>query len=120
MCALETVPLIERAAIQELVAYLDDDAFELFSDFIDEAPAQVKRLQREGDNIDVVTTICHTLKSSAAYVGAKRLSQQSREIELRLRKGSGLNEVATLLSRLPVVLEESLVALQKILEELRK
>lgn len=82
----------------------DDDpglVTELIAMFLDDAPKRLAEIEGALANGDVkrLERAAHTLKSSAANVGAAGLSQLCREIEERVR----LNDLA----RLPVLCNSS-------------
>ena len=63
--------------------------------------------ERVGGNAEVVATVAHTLKSSAASVGALELSRACAEVERRLREGRPGNledDIARLLAAAGVAL----------------
>jgi HPt (histidine-containing phosphotransfer) domain-containing protein len=72
--------------------------------------------EREDGNAGVVSAIAHTLKSSAASVGALALSQACGEVEQRIRAGAPGN-LCTDVERL---LQQGESALQSVRAMLRE
>jgi HPt (histidine-containing phosphotransfer) domain-containing protein len=75
------------------------------------------QLQADGadQNPGVVATVAHTLKSSAASVGALELSRTCSEVERRLREGQPGNLDADI-ARLLAATEAALVAVRAMLQ----
>ena len=83
-------PGIDRVVLDEL-AVATDVAFvcELIDAFLEESPGYL-RTMREGlanSDADPIRRAAHTLKSTAATLGALVLSDQAREVEARTRAG---------------------------------
>ncbi len=97
----DSLPLLDTAVVDELRDSLGGDtAFvtELVETYLAEAPGQIDEIVTAAARGDAEALVrpAHTLKSSSASLGAARLSQVAREIELRGRAGraDGLMELA--------------------------
>jgi HPt (histidine-containing phosphotransfer) domain-containing protein len=94
MSSEPTRPFLDAAAMARLQE-LDPDGrhgvvrrvLEAFDTSLTRMLAQLQAQRQEGD-AKVVATIAHTLKSSAASVGALALSQSCAEVERRRREGA--------------------------------
>jgi HPt (histidine-containing phosphotransfer) domain-containing protein len=83
---------IDRSALIRLVELTGDAEFvqSLLSEFCNETTALVRRLRdTPADSFDDVRLHAHTLKSSAASVGAGALSERARVLEEAARAGRG-------------------------------
>lgn len=70
--------------------------------------------ERAGGHADVVSSVAHTLKSSAASVGAVALAQTCAEVERRLRAGEA-GSLAQDIERLLMAGEDALVTVRAML-----
>jgi HPt (histidine-containing phosphotransfer) domain-containing protein len=87
------LPVLDEGVLNELLASTGDDvAFvrELIETFLAEAPSQMEAMDAaaEADDAEALVRPAHTLKSSAATVGAMRLSSAGRELEMAGRSGT--------------------------------
>ena len=84
--------------------------------FLDETPTQVSDLKTAfaAANATQVRHLAHSLKSSAATLGAAKLSQTFAELERHAREDN-LAEITDLEAVLEPVLAESIAALNKVL-----
>lgn len=87
-------PVIDLAVVESLKALDDDDGsclfFELIDLFVEDAAAQIQSMQAALDSGDVKTleSAAHTLKSSCANIGARRMSLICFELEKLGRAGT--------------------------------
>lgn len=114
-----TTPLIDQQALDELRNYNTDGQdmiLVLIGMFLDEAPGQIDDLKTAFAAMDAnrVRHLAHSLKSSAATLGAARLSQTFAELERHAREDN-LAEIADLDVMLEPLLAESMDALNKVL-----
>jgi HPt (histidine-containing phosphotransfer) domain-containing protein len=112
-------PLIDEQALDELRAYNtsgQDMISVLIGMFLDDAPGQVDNLKEAFAAADAnrVRQLAHSLKSSAATLGAARLAQTFAELEHQAREDA-LTNIADLDTMLEGVLDESIDALNKVL-----
>ena len=98
-------PVIDLAAVNRIRAIQERDGGSLFervvAQFGETAPPLVATLHaqyRSGDN-DAVWRTAHSLKSSAAALGAGRLSSRCAEIEA-LARGGDASSIGMLLDKL--------------------
>jgi CheY-like chemotaxis protein/HPt (histidine-containing phosphotransfer) domain-containing protein len=93
--------VFDRSALLERLGC--DQAFcdELLDLFTQDTPDQIKRLRQalEADDYDLVERLAHTVRGSAANLGAETLSQVAGGIEEAVRK-SELDEVSRLAEKL--------------------
>ncbi|HUR15752.1 MAG TPA: Hpt domain-containing protein [Candidatus Limnocylindrales bacterium] len=97
----DEAPLLDHAVIDELRDSVGGDtAFvtELIETYLAEAPGQIDEIvaAASSGDCDAIVRPAHTLKSSSASLGAARLAQIAREIELAGREGrsEGLAQTA--------------------------
>jgi PAS domain S-box-containing protein len=87
-------PAIDSDVYSQLVETMGEDIATLVEDFVGSTGEMLTALGRSPDRDDVklVTRHAHTLKSSAAMVGAMKLSAQARQLEAQGKAGdlSGL------------------------------
>jgi len=115
----QATPLIDRKALEELRAYSTDGQDMvpiLVGMFLEEAPGQVNDLKDAFAAADAsrVRHIAHSLKSSAATLGATKLAQTFAELEQRAREDD-LADINNLDAMLSGVLTDSIDALNKVL-----
>jgi CheY-like chemotaxis protein/HPt (histidine-containing phosphotransfer) domain-containing protein len=115
----QATPLIDRKALEELRAYNTDGQDMvpiLVGMFLEEAPRQVSDLKDAFAAADAarVRHIAHSLKSSAATLGATKLAQTFAELEKRAREDD-LADINNLDAMLAGVLTDSMDALNKVL-----
>ncbi len=115
---LQECVLVESSNLKMLRDFLGDDAFGVFEDFIADATNHVSELQDSSLEHDRLTAISHTLKSSAANVGAMRLALLAKEVERLSRAGEG-EEAKSLLPLMPALWADSVVQIRKEIEALR-
>ena len=87
------LPVLDERVLNELLASTGDDLTfvrELVETFLAEAPGQMEAMEAAvgADDADALVRPAHTLKSSAATVGATRLSSVARELEMAGRSGT--------------------------------
>lgn len=115
----QTTLLIDPKALDELRAYNTDGQDMvpvLVNMFLEEAPAQVSDLKDAFAAADAsrVRHIAHSLKSSAATLGATKLAQVFAELEQRARENA-LADIGDLDAMLLGILTDSMDALNKVL-----
>ncbi len=83
-------PVLDRSVLDELQAVIGDAAAQIVTVFLEDAPQLVQQLQQaaQGNDIERLQALSHSLKSSSANVGALSLSAVARRIELEARSGS--------------------------------
>ena len=76
--------------LDELHAVIGDAVAQIVAVFLEDAPQLVQQLQQaaQGNDIERLQALSHSLKSSSANVGALSLSAVARRIELEARSGS--------------------------------
>ena len=104
---LSTIASLQRDGAPDLVA-------RVLALFADDAPARVEAIARGIDELDVelVRTAAHTLKSSAANVGALRLATRCAEIE-RAAREDNLVACVALADALDALSSDALAALER-------
>jgi signal transduction histidine kinase/CheY-like chemotaxis protein/HPt (histidine-containing phosphotransfer) domain-containing protein len=91
--AVETEAAIDLRVFSELRALnparADQVVARIVATFLATVPAQLERLQKAAARLDAeaLRDVAHSLKSSAAHLGAQRLSSLAREIEQHGRAG---------------------------------
>ena len=111
--------IIDLDAINRIRAIQGKDSGSLFervvAQFADTAPSLVAtlRLQHDAGDVEAVWRTAHSLKSSAATLGAVRLSRRCAEIETKARE-TGVESVGDLID----ALDADLAAAQNGLKEL--
>jgi CheY-like chemotaxis protein len=87
-------PAIDSGVYSQLVETMGEDIGMLVEDFFGSTEEMLVALGRspERDDVKLVTRLAHTLKSSAAMVGAMTLSAQAKQLEAQGKVGdlSGL------------------------------
>ncbi|QKW58470.1 hybrid sensor histidine kinase/response regulator [Stenotrophomonas sp. NA06056] len=83
-------PVLDRSVLDELHAVIGDAAAQIVAVFLEDAPQLVQQLQQaaQGNDIERLQALSHSLKSSSANVGALSLSAVARRIEHEARSGS--------------------------------
>jgi len=83
-------PVLDRSVLEELQAVIGAAALQIVAVFLEDAPAMVQALQQaaQGNDIERLQALSHSLKSSSANVGALSLSAVARRIEHEARAGS--------------------------------
>ncbi len=91
---LETEPgVIDREVLSELQEIMGEEFTRLLQRYLDIAPAQLKNID-EGlmrGALAEVAKVAHSLKSSCANVGAMRMSELARRIELAAKENEQLS-----------------------------
>jgi HPt (histidine-containing phosphotransfer) domain-containing protein len=87
------VPVLDERILTEVLETTGDDiAFvrELVETYLADTPTQLEAMTTavDSDDADALVRPAHTLKSSSATVGARRLSSVARELEMAGRSGS--------------------------------
>jgi HPt (histidine-containing phosphotransfer) domain-containing protein len=82
--------VLDRSVLEELQAVIGAAALQIVAVFLEDAPAMVQALQQaaQGNDIERLQALSHSLKSSSANVGALSLSAVARRIEHEARAGS--------------------------------
>ncbi|AWH55002.1 hybrid sensor histidine kinase/response regulator [Stenotrophomonas sp. ESTM1D_MKCIP4_1] len=83
-------PVLDRSVLEELQSVIGPAALQIVAVFLEDAPALVQSLQQaaQGNDVERLQALSHTLKSSSANVGALSLSSVARRIEHEARAGS--------------------------------
>lgn len=115
---LDSIDLLNQNMVQELIDVLAEDALEIFNVFIDELPLLVTQLLDKNSNKEQLLLASHSLKSSAAYVGAERLSTLSSKIEEYLRNNE-LEKAQSLISNITEIVDQTLIQLKNIINEMK-
>ncbi|MCK6423855.1 MAG: ATP-binding protein [Burkholderiaceae bacterium] len=117
----EGLPLLDPAALQRLRQLDPEGQNHLVERVLAAFDASVARdllhlaQARAGGDVAALQRIAHTLKSSAANVGALRLSEDSRECDRRLRAGESVEALAPWLDRLQLAMGQARDALRALL-----
>ena len=114
----DSIVLVNRETIEELFDMLEEDALEIFDDFISDAPKLVQQLLYSDTDSEQLIRSSHTLKSCATYVGAERLSELAREIEEQLHQDVN-SDTQELLSLIQPLLDESIIEFQAAIAEVK-
>lgn len=92
-----TVPSFDRDVLHEFEAMMGEDGpeaiIELVTLFLDDSPQLIDQIEQgiSQQNADLVRRAAHTLKSSAANLGAKALAEYCLELETRGRQDKLVN-----------------------------
>ncbi|MGE6331679.1 ATP-binding protein [Stenotrophomonas sp. NPDC077659] len=83
-------PVLDRSVLEELQGVIGPAALQIVAVFLEDAPTLVQALQQaaQGNDIERLQALSHSLKSSSANVGALSLSAVARRIEHEARAGS--------------------------------
>lgn len=83
-------PVLDRSVLDELQAVIGEAATQIVAVFLEDAPLLVQQLQQaaQGNDLERLQALSHSLKSSSANVGALSLSAVARRIEHETRRGS--------------------------------
>ena len=105
--------ILDRARLVEASGGIEGFAEELVSLFLDDAGPRLAamRAAAEGGNPEGVWREAHTLKGSAATIGAARASETSRILEMAARSGD-LSNARALIADLAGELEQVAKALE--------
>ncbi len=114
---LNPPPLLDDEVIAELREVMEDEFVDLIDSFLKELPGQLNLLQAAvtGKSADDVYRIAHKLKSSCGTIGALRLTDGVRQLELAGRQNT-LDSAPELLDRIRAVAEETMVELRALRE----
>ncbi|MEM6429917.1 MAG: response regulator [Deinococcota bacterium] len=116
--ATSSPPLLDMHALEELRAYsIEQDMVPmLIGIFFEEAPLKIEHLRQAFavKDVEQVRQLAHSLKSSAATLGASRLSQLFADLEQDARDND-LSNTDSLPASFEEVLEQSIAALNKVL-----
>lgn len=109
--------LLDEGTIAELRDVMEDEFVDLIDSFLSDLPVQVDALQIAvtGQSADEVYRIAHRLKSSCGTIGALRLTEGVRQLELAGRQNT-LDLAPELLDRIRAVAEETIVELRALRE----
>ncbi len=82
--ALDSTPILDRSAIDGLVAVMDKEVTEVLDVFVENAARLIGEIEQSAQqgNAEGLKSAAHTLKSSSAMFGALRLSNVCKELEL--------------------------------------
>ena len=111
--------IIDRAALERLEKWggpsLSNEIVQLF---LDNGPARVEQIRgaMDGEDLDVPERGAHSLKSSAANVGAQHLQRIASELELAA-SGGDLQRVRDLVPDLEQAFAQAARALEMIVRE---
>lgn len=110
--SIQSVDLLDSAAITELHDMLGDDLLEIVEQFVDQLEEHIAAIEAAFVASDAValTAAAHALKGSAGNIGVTRLSALCSEIE-RAARVQKLDEAATLRAELAPVAAASRKAL---------
>jgi HPt (histidine-containing phosphotransfer) domain-containing protein len=110
------IDVLNRSTLEELHAILEDALLEIVQAFLDGLDAEVESVA-QACNQDAITLrrSAHSLKGSAANMGAKALSQMSSRIE-RLAIDGHTDACRPLIPELRQVAEQTKQALQHYLQ----
>ena len=113
--SIDDLATLDPTVLEELLASVEDDrAFvvDLVEAYLADGAEHVAQLSASGSgDLDAAVRPAHTLKSSSATVGARRLAETARTIEMAARDGSS-GDVKTALDRLPSEWSETAAALR--------
>ncbi|MDQ5908527.1 MAG: histidine phosphotransfer protein HptB [Pseudomonadota bacterium] len=109
--------LLDEGTIAELRDVMEDEFVDLIDSFLSDLPVQLDTLQTAiiQQSADAVYRVAHRLKSSCGTIGALRLTDEVRQLELAGRQNS-LGQAPALLDRVRAVAEETVVRLQALQE----
>ena len=91
--ALEAVPIIDEAVLEELRELDDEDGGffeEVVQAYVQDAPAMADDLHSgiSGGDVEKTTRIAHSLKTTSLQIGAQGLGELCRQVEEKSRGGS--------------------------------
>ncbi|AWH23019.1 MULTISPECIES: hybrid sensor histidine kinase/response regulator [Stenotrophomonas] len=83
-------PVLDRSVLEELQSVIGPAALQIVAVFLEDAPLLVQQLQQaaQGEDIERLQALSHSLKSSSANVGALSLSAVATRIEREARGGT--------------------------------
>ena len=110
-------PVLEANVLEELAASVGGDrgfVVELIDAYLADSATQVDAVEAaaEADDADAIVRPAHTLKSSSATLGARRLSELARAVEMAGRSGSLAGEPARAAASLRAEWERAVAALR--------
>ena len=112
----DQLPVVDQAALGEVRAMLGDKFTEVLGYFLEDSASYAQQITEgvAAGKAESVVLPAHTLKSSAKQMGAMRLTEAARTIELAAREAvkthGSLESIAPHLAPLQVALEEVLQA----------
>ena len=110
----DRLPVLDKGVLNELRDNIGDNLAGLFEVFLEDIPAYIQAVEKSIDNGDPAALVeaAHAIKGSCSNIGAKRMAEIARQLELQGRRGS-VNDAAPLVSGLRAELTRVRDALQK-------
>ncbi len=91
---------LDMTTLVELRGLLEDELNELLADYLEHTPLQLNKLNdaiKDGD-IDVVASICHTLKGSSGNLGVQAIYVLCQDLEQEAARGELVDGMASFLA----------------------
>ena len=110
-------PVLDQETIAELKDVMAQDFDDLVKTFVNDTTLYLNRIvvAVNDKNSESVRRIAHSLKSSSGSIGALRLSELARQLEL-LGLDGRIDEIAAVLKLTRRVVDETRTALQALLK----
>ena len=111
--AVRSPPVLDDSVLDELREVLGDEVDKIVQVYLEDAPRLIAQLERAavGNDPIALRVAAHTLKSSSANVGARMLSDASRDLEHGARDGT-LGQPEALVARIVTEIAQVRRALQ--------
>jgi HPt (histidine-containing phosphotransfer) domain-containing protein len=112
-----TLPLVDGDVIDDLRVVMEDDFPDLVQTWLHDMPVQVGAVHAAGVSGDAQALFrgAHRLKSASGSIGALRLSELARRLELQGRQGN-LTAIDSLLEQLLHTAEQTRLQFQTLLD----
>lgn len=103
-----TDSIVQRDVLEDLIATTDEEFVnELIDAYLEDSPTLIDEMKTALQNNDAASfrRAAHSLKSSSASLGAMRLSEVSKELEM-IGKSGDLNQVDGKIEDLIIIFEQ--------------
>ncbi len=114
-----TLPVIDLSQLKVLIGDYEQEMMAEFADmFMVEAPKQLTKMHQAFTNNDlkVLQMVVHTLKSTSATFGARRLAFLCKDLESQLIKGTVI-QVEAKIAEIETAYQEVAVGLTKVMQQ---
>lgn len=112
-----SVPILDENIVMELRDLMEEEFNDLMDTYLRDLPNHLARIQdaRSAGDSESIWRIAHTLKAASGSIGALRIAELCRQLEMAGRDQAH-QLMAPLLEQLPTVAEETETALRSQLD----
>jgi len=108
-----SLPILDKATVVELRELMEEEFIDLMETFLRDLPTQLGKIHESfaAGDAETLWRTAHTLKAASGSIGAPRISELCRQLEI-IGRDESLHLAAPLLDQLRVVAGETETALQ--------